>query len=83
MREIVHLQTGQCGNQIGAAFWYEFSPNPEAGRKPLLVLGGTNIILRVMQANHLWRARPRWLWSVRLSNYFLWLIVPDLTLLAL
>ena len=24
MREIVHLQTGQCGNQIGAAFWYEF-----------------------------------------------------------
>ncbi|EFR01484.1 tubulin beta [Nannizzia gypsea CBS 118893] len=21
MREIVHLQTGQCGNQIGAAFW--------------------------------------------------------------
>lgn len=21
MREIVHLQTGQCGNQIGAKFW--------------------------------------------------------------
>ena len=22
VREIVHLQTGQCGNQIGARFWY-------------------------------------------------------------
>ncbi|CUM50090.1 unnamed protein product [Debaryomyces tyrocola] len=21
MREIIHLSTGQCGNQIGAAFW--------------------------------------------------------------
>lgn len=21
MREIVHIQTGQCGNQIGAKFW--------------------------------------------------------------
>ena len=21
MREIVHFQTGQCGNQIGAKFW--------------------------------------------------------------
>ncbi len=21
MREIVHLQTGQCGNQIGSKFW--------------------------------------------------------------
>ncbi|KAF9384541.1 alpha-tubulin, partial [Podila epicladia] len=21
MREIVHLQTGQCGNQIGGKFW--------------------------------------------------------------
>ena len=21
MREIVHLQAGQCGNQIGAKFW--------------------------------------------------------------
>jgi tubulin beta len=21
VREIVHLQTGQCGNQIGAKFW--------------------------------------------------------------
>ncbi|KAL8736271.1 MAG: hypothetical protein Q9166_000426 [cf. Caloplaca sp. 2 TL-2023] len=25
MREIVHLQTGQCGNQIGAAFWQNIS----------------------------------------------------------
>ncbi len=21
MREIVHIQAGQCGNQIGAKFW--------------------------------------------------------------
>lgn len=21
MREIVHIQTGQCGNQIGSKFW--------------------------------------------------------------
>lgn len=21
MREIVHLQTGQCGNQVGSKFW--------------------------------------------------------------
>ncbi|KAL4816949.1 tubulin beta-2 chain [Aspergillus spinulosporus] len=25
MREIVHLQTGQCGNQIGSAFWQTIS----------------------------------------------------------
>lgn len=25
MREIVHLQTGQCGNQIGSAFWQNIS----------------------------------------------------------
>lgn len=25
VREIVHLQTGQCGNQIGAKFWYVHS----------------------------------------------------------
>ncbi|KAI4108011.1 MAG: hypothetical protein L6R37_001293 [Teloschistes peruensis] len=25
MREIVHLQTGQCGNQVGAAFWQTIS----------------------------------------------------------
>ncbi|EGU72303.1 hypothetical protein FOXB_17188, partial [Fusarium oxysporum f. sp. conglutinans Fo5176] len=25
MREIVHLQAGQCGNQIGSAFWQTIS----------------------------------------------------------
>ncbi|KAF5866944.1 Tubulin beta chain (Beta tubulin) [Aspergillus alliaceus] len=25
MREIIHLQTGQCGNQVGAAFWQTIS----------------------------------------------------------
>ena len=24
MREIVHLQVGQCGNQIGNSFWWKF-----------------------------------------------------------
>merc|ERR1712013_569072 len=27
MREIVHLQAGQCGNQIGAKFWKSFLMN--------------------------------------------------------
>ena len=27
MRELVHIQGGQCGNQIGAKFW-EVSPSP-------------------------------------------------------
>merc|ERR1712172_354390 len=26
MREIVHMQAGQCGNQIGAKFWAIMSP---------------------------------------------------------
>ena len=25
MREIVHVQCGQCGNQIGAEFWKDIS----------------------------------------------------------
>ncbi|PLB43446.1 tubulin beta subunit [Aspergillus steynii IBT 23096] len=25
MREIIHLQTGQCGNQVGSAFWQSIS----------------------------------------------------------
>lgn len=60
MREIVHLQTGQCGNQIGAAFWYD----PGDGPEERLYLGYTDMILGMMQANHLWRARSRWLRSV-------------------
>ena len=33
MREIVHLQAGQCGNQIGAKFWEVRKPEgPRAGR---------------------------------------------------
>ena len=27
MREIVHIQAGQCGNQIGAKFWEVSSPS--------------------------------------------------------
>lgn len=32
MREIVHIQVGQCGNQIGAKFWEVISG--EHGIKP-------------------------------------------------
>ena len=29
MREIVHIQGGQCGNQIGAKFWEVISDEQE------------------------------------------------------
>lgn len=83
MREIVHLQTGQCGNQIGAAFWYELSPDPEGYYWSM----GVDMILWMMQANDIWRARSRWLWSV-CSSYYSRILVEvdssvDLTRLAL
>ncbi|KAI2580306.1 tubulin beta 3 class III [Homo sapiens] len=31
MREIVHIQAGQCGNQIGAKLSWEQSPRSTAG----------------------------------------------------
>ena len=31
MREIVHLQAGQCGNQIGAKFWEVRNPEGPRG----------------------------------------------------
>ena len=34
MREIVHIQGGQCGNQIGAKFWEVISD--EHGEQPHL-----------------------------------------------
>ncbi|KAI0919823.1 hypothetical protein AcW1_003027 [Taiwanofungus camphoratus] len=40
MREIVHLQTGQCGNQIGAKFWEVVSD--EHGIEPDGLYKGTN-----------------------------------------
>jgi len=30
MREIVHIQAGQCGNQIGAKFWEVILMNTES-----------------------------------------------------
>ena len=30
MREIVHVQAGQCGNQIGAKFWEVISEDATA-----------------------------------------------------
>ena len=41
MREIVHLQTGQCGNQIGLKFWEVVSDEHEIGTSkyvPLAIL---------------------------------------------
>jgi len=40
MREIVHLQTGQCGNQIGAKFWEVVSD--EHGIEPDGLYKGNN-----------------------------------------
>ncbi|KAJ7924816.1 Tubulin/FtsZ, GTPase domain-containing protein [Mycena leptocephala] len=40
MREIVHLQTGQCGNQIGAKFWEVLSDEHSIGADG--VYNGTN-----------------------------------------
>ena len=34
MREIVHIQGGQCGNQIGAKFWEVISD--EHGKRPVV-----------------------------------------------
>jgi len=36
MREIVHVQGGQCGNQIGAKFWEVISD--EHGIEPIMVI---------------------------------------------
>ena len=35
MREIVHIQGGQCGNQIGAKFWEVISDEHCAWLPPL------------------------------------------------
>ncbi|KOS22706.1 Tubulin beta-1 chain [Escovopsis weberi] len=40
MREIVHLQAGQCGNQVGTAFWQTISG--EHGLDPSGQYNGTN-----------------------------------------
>ena len=40
MREIVHIQAGQCGNQIGAKFWEIISD--EHGIDPTGSYGGTS-----------------------------------------
>ena len=40
MREIVHLQAGQCGNQIGAKFWEIISD--EHGIDPTGSYSGTS-----------------------------------------
>lgn len=44
MREIVHLQAGQCGNQIGAKFWEVRNDRPTdaiGGEPPAQIFGQT------------------------------------------
>ena len=45
MREIVHIQGGQCGNQIGAKFWEvisdEHGVDPTGEQRPLTKQGGS------------------------------------------
>ena len=36
MREIVHVQAGQCGNQIGAKFWEVISDEAESNMNDLV-----------------------------------------------
>ena len=36
MREIVHIQGGQCGNQIGAKFWEVISDEAESNMNDLV-----------------------------------------------
>jgi len=47
MREIVHLQTGQCGNQIGTKFWEIISD--EHGIDPTGAYNGSNKELQDLQ----------------------------------
>lgn len=42
MREIVHIQAGQCGNQIGAKFW-EVISDGEYAVLPLMPLSLTAV----------------------------------------
>lgn len=42
MREIIHIQTGQCGNQIGSAFWETISKEHKVDPSGMLV-GGNEI----------------------------------------
>ena len=44
MREIIHVQAGQCGNQIGAAFWETISK--EHGINGQGVFEGTSAMQR-------------------------------------
>jgi len=44
MREIVHIQAGQCGNQIGSKFWEVISD--EHAVDPTGVFNGQDDLLR-------------------------------------
>uniref|UniRef100_A0A8C2SJK9 Tubulin/FtsZ GTPase domain-containing protein n=1 Tax=Capra hircus TaxID=9925 RepID=A0A8C2SJK9_CAPHI len=49
MREIVHIQAGQCGNQIGAKFWEVISD--EHGIDPTGSYHGDNSDLQLERIN--------------------------------
>ena len=44
MREIVHIQGGQCGNQIGAKFWEVISDEHGVAFSSFLILKFTNFL---------------------------------------
>ena len=49
MREIIHMQTGQCGNQIGSSFWESIAE--EHGISPTGTYEGTNSDLQLERIN--------------------------------
>lgn len=51
MREIVAIQAGQCGNQIGAKFW-EASMSMFAPCLDLARAGGRTSLFRMQQIGH-------------------------------
>jgi len=58
MREIVHIQGGQCGNQIGAKFWEVISD--EHGVDPTGTYhGDSDLQLERINVRLIYRALPR------------------------
>merc|ERR1712212_892986 len=74
MREIVHLQAGQCGNQIGAKFWEIISD--EHGIDPTGAYAGTSELQRERIEEKSLSQGLSWL----ILSLALWTVLgPDLT----
>eukprot|EP00978_Attheya_sp_CCMP212_P029265 scaffold103445_cov58-Attheya_sp.AAC.4 len=71
MREIVHIQAGQCGNQIGAKFWevrrglanagiiFESSRRAALPRRTLLRVPSTDRICDMLKPRIRWYSPSR------------------------